>query len=121
MCLTNQERQQVRAALKFWNMLAINSRTHPSRHQGIAPYFRDEAPMSIEGIEALVLKLNPTPKKSMYVSIAQVCKITGWGRDWVYTRIRHHGIKPVTRGRYYQPDLLPLVKDHRRAAQADPR
>ena len=120
--LNTEEVQQIRAALMFWNQLAVNSRKHPSRHPYVVPYFQHTAPMSIDAIQHLVAALgSKEPELGPEPTVPEICKVTGWKRSWVYDALRRANIQPVRRGRYRRTDLASLYLDAQRAAKAAPR
>ena len=109
--LTPRQWAQCKAALKFWRAVAEQSRQHPSRHPGVADYFAEYAPLSLDEIDEL---LDNDPNNS-YVTGRQVAGLLGSAEATIRKRIKQANLKPdiiLNRVEGFRPERIwPLVED----------
>ena len=105
--MTEQEENQIMAALAFWRAVAMTSSVHPSEHPACERYFGPDmpAPLPPEGIECL-LALPLAFRRNEFLPLPDAVKGTKITIDRLRQRLRKAGAK-TTRfgcGRYFRTD-----------------
>lgn len=108
--LSNREWTQIRAALRFWNQIAVVSSTHPSTHPAVEEEFTEHGPMNVSEIETL---LDNTPQHA-WLTAQKLANAYGVSRHVVLKRIEKAGIQPdmiVGKTGVYRVETLMLVAE----------
>ncbi len=104
--ITEQEENQIMAALAFWRAVAMTSSVHPSEHPACERYFgRDRYPLAAEDIDRLLAL--PLPyRKNEFIPLPDAVAGTKITIDRLRQWLRRAGAK-TTRfgcGRYFRTE-----------------
>lgn len=120
--LTPRQRNQIKAALTFWNAVAETSRVHPMEHPKVGQYFMgDLSSLTPEAIDDLITFFDNKFDPSTLVTIRYMAHTTGLSVARLRAQANRDGTKPIhfegcPTGLYSPCDLIAAV---RRIAEQD--
>lgn len=91
--MTEQEENQVRAALAFWAAVARTSRVHPSEHPACRKFFEDHRPLPVELVEELSLAPFSSVREDRTL-LREATEGTGISVARLRYRLRKNGVRP---------------------------
>lgn len=109
--LTPRQLNQVKAAVKFWRLVAEHSNTHPARHHGVESLFETHGPLSLDELDDLLDSglLDGDRPAAPLLSVAEIAEETNYSQTYISKLIDRHAIPAETRkgrGYLYRRDRL---------------
>jgi len=101
-----RERDQIRAALAFWNAVAKTSAVHPATHPAV-PKIKD--PMTPEEVDRLIARVHYAPHKLKSLRWAE--EKYSVNRSALWTLLNRNGVHSVEPGLWAMVDLIRIGRE----------
>lgn len=95
--MTEQEENQIMAALALWRAVAMTSRVHPAEHPACKPFFEEQRPLPLEDIERLMCMPLMGTKVRGLISIREAIEGTKISANRLRSRLKKNNAEVIGR------------------------